>query len=120
MRRSAALFAAVLLASCATTPPESSYPQRTAAKVKEADNAMVEGCEFLGTVVGKSGWGGLAAGAARNGAMRSAKKRAASLGATHIVVAGFDVGSGYTMKASTLNARAYRCTQEKEAESDPG
>ena len=68
---------------------------------------MVEGCEYLGLVVGKSGWGGLAAGAASKGTMRSAKKKAAKMGATHIVFGNFDNASG--MKASTRQARAYRC-----------
>ncbi len=76
-------------------------------QIKDADEAMVEGCEFLGIVVGKSGWGGLAAGAANKGTMRSAKKKAAKMGATHIVFGDFDNASG--MKVSTRQARAYRC-----------
>ncbi len=76
-------------------------------QIKDADEAMVEGCEYLGIVVGKSGWGGLAAGAASKGTIRSAKKRAAKIGATHIVFGNFDNSSG--MKVSTRQARAYRC-----------
>lgn len=72
----------MILASCASAPaPSASAPTSPQASpppvVKEADEQMIVGCEFLGSVVGKSGWGGLAAEAARNGAMRSAKKRAA-------------------------------------------
>ena len=76
-------------------------------QILEADEKMVEDCEFLSTVVGKSGWGGLAAGAARKGATRSVKKRAAKLGATHVVILDFE--NGYGMKVSTLEGRAYRC-----------
>ena len=82
-------------------------PPTDPSKVKEADEKMVEGCEFLGTVVGKSGWGGLAARKGGKGAMRSAKKQAAKLGATHIVVGAFDVGKG--MEMSTSRGRAYYC-----------
>lgn len=78
-------------------------------QIKDADEAMVEDCEYLGIVVGKSGWGGLAAGAASKGTMRSAKKKAAKMGATHIVFGNFDNASG--MKASTRQARAYRCPE---------
>ena len=111
MDAAACLALACLLGSCASTPPASSAGPGPSAPdaIREADEQMVQGCEFLGTVVGKSGWGGLAAGTARKGAMRSAKKRAAELGATHLVVQGFDVGSGVTMEASTIEGRAYRC-----------
>ena len=89
-------------------PTPSRTPERLdPSEIKDADEAMVEGCEYLGIVVGKSGWGGLAAGAASKGTMRSAKKKAAAMGATHIVFGNFDNSSG--MKASTRQARAYRC-----------
>lgn len=79
-------------------------------KIVEADEKMVENCEFLGTVIGKSGWGGLAAGAASRGSMRGAKKRAAKLGATHIVIGDFkNARGGFAPTVSTTQARAYAC-----------
>lgn len=75
---------------------------------------MVEDCEFLGTVVGKSEWGGLAPETARKGATRSAMKRAAALGGTHVVFDDFKVGSGVTMQATTLQGRAYRCEVDED------
>ena len=86
-------------------------------RIKDADEAMIDGCEYLGIVVGKSGWGGLAAGAANKGTMRSAKKKAAKMGATHIVFGNFDNASG--MKVSTRQARAYRCPEPAEGPESP-
>ncbi len=92
----------------APLPETKKTPKRVhPSQIKDADERMVEDCEFLGTVLGKSGWGGLAAGAASKGAMRSAKKRAAAMGATHIVFGHFDNASG--LRVSTRQARAYRC-----------
>ncbi|MEO1087236.1 MAG: DUF4156 domain-containing protein, partial [Acidobacteriota bacterium] len=86
-------------------------PRRpTSAKdIVEADENMVKDCQFLGTVVGKSGWGGLASGAASRGSMKSAKKKAAKLGATHIILGDFKNSSG--MAASTTQTRAYACDE---------
>ena len=89
--------------SSSVEPAEETAPS----EIIEADDKMVENCEFLGTVMGKSGWGGLAAGAASKGSLRSAKKRAAKLGATHLVAGGFR--GGYQLQASTFQGRAYRC-----------
>ena len=77
--------------------------------VQEADERMIANCRFLGSVLGKSGWGGLASGMGAKGTVKSAKKRAAKLGATHIVLGEFNNGSGVTMQATNRTARAYYC-----------
>lgn len=79
---------------------------------------MVDGCEFLGTVVGKSGFGGMATETARRGALNSVRKRAARLRATHVVVTAFNIGSGVTMQATTMEAKAYKC--QKQGAEAPG
>ena len=76
-------------------------------QIVEADETMVADCKFLGSVQGKSGWGGLAANTARKGTIRSAKKRAFKLGATHIVMHEFENSRGMT--PSSIAGRAYRC-----------
>ncbi len=83
-------------------------------QIREADDNMVESCEFLGSVFGKSGWGGLAAGSASKGTKRSAMKKAAKLGATHIVLGAFNNGSGPTLQVSNREARAYYCEESDE------
>lgn len=104
--------AAEVAAEAAPPKPAPKLPRRpTSAKtIVEADERMVENCEFLGTVVGKSGWGGLASGAASRGSMKSAKKKAARLGATHIVVGHFENSAG--LKSSTTQTRAYACDED--------
>ncbi|MEM6795323.1 MAG: hypothetical protein AAF725_15200 [Acidobacteriota bacterium] len=89
--------------------PRKTYPRTVPTRIIEADEGMVEGCDFLGTVAGKSGWGGLAANTAMKGATRSAKKRAAKLGATRIVVGNFRNGNSNSF--TSLQARAYWCPE---------
>ena len=106
-----------------STEEESAEPQKAQAKptkrrptrpdqIREADENMVESCEFLGSVFGKSGWGGLAAGSASKGTKRSAMKKAAKLGATHIVFGAFNNASG--LQVSNREARAYYCEESDE------
>jgi hypothetical protein len=75
--------------------------------VREADEATVSGCEFLGTVSGHSMVGGLAAPIGAENAMKAARVKAESLGATHIVFVAVSGGNMVSTGAST--ARAYRC-----------
>ena len=82
--------------------------------IQEADERMIEECHFLGTVLGKSGWGGVASGMGAKGTLKSAKKKAAKLGATHIVLGEFNNGSGVTMQATNRTARAYYCDSSDE------
>lgn len=76
------------------------------AQVRDADDRMVANCEYLQDVQGTSGWGGAwGAGAGINGAKKSARKKAAQLGATHVV------WGQITSKGTThIQARAYRCS----------
>lgn len=91
-------------AGCATTLPP------YAAQVIEADEAMVVGCEFLGTFNGTSGWGGTAgAGVGGNNAKNAAIKRAARAGATHVVFMSLS-GGMFTNAAG----RGYRCPAKQE------
>lgn len=91
-------------AGCATTLPP------YAAQVIEADEAMVVGCEFLGTFNGTSGWGGTAgAGVGGNNAKNAAIKRAARAGATHVVF--MSLSSGMFTNAA---GRGYRCPAKQE------
>ena len=96
----AALVAiAVVTAGCAT----SRAPQ--AASLVEADEAMVAGCQFVGTFNGTSGWGGTAAaGVGANNAKNAVYKRAARAGATHVVFT--ELTGGMFTKAT---GRGYRC-----------
>jgi hypothetical protein len=73
-------------------------------EVREADDAMVAHCTYLGDVHATSGWGNLVASAGISSAKNSAKKKAAEKGATHIVW-GTVVG-GYS---PSVTAKAYRC-----------
>jgi len=88
------------VAGCATSP------SRDAAKVKEADERMVASCQFLGSVQGSSGWGGLAASTGTQNARNEAQEQAARLGATHVVWAA--AAGGFAPSAA---GRAYRCAQ---------
>jgi hypothetical protein len=67
---------------------------------------MVAACQFLGTIGGKSSWGGtMGANAGVERARREAIKRAANKGATHYVRGESSTG-GWGSKA---DVRAYRC-----------
>ena len=73
-------------------------------QVKDADQATVSGCKYLGEVAGWSGWGGLASGVGMTNSQNSARNKAGAMGATHIVWN--IVSAGYTPSA---NGKAYRC-----------
>ncbi len=78
--------------------------ERQGVSIREADEAMVEGCEYLGDVDGTSGWGNIAASTGIENAKKEAMQKAAALGATHVVWR--QVSGGYSPYVS---GRAYRC-----------
>lgn len=97
----ATFFAAVMLGGCASSPSSSTQ------KVLDGDPAVVNReCKLLGTVNGRSVFGGGEA-ARMDGAMADARTRAAAMGATHIVFLTLDNSGMFNTGYAT--ARAYRC-----------
>lgn len=86
------------LAGCTTTLSQAG------SGVVQADEKMVAACQFLGTVEGSSGFGNIAASTGMQNAKNQATEKAASMGATHIVIT--SVTGGYSPAAQ---GRAYRC-----------
>jgi hypothetical protein len=90
-----------LLAGCASTASKSNV------KVEDGDPAIVNrDCKLLGTVSGRSVFGGSEAGRIE-GAVQDARNKAAALGATHIVV--LTVDNSGMLNTGLATARAYRC-----------
>ncbi len=103
MRFLPALLCAVviMLTGCASSP--SSLTQ----KVLNGDPATVNrDCKLLGSVSGRSVFGGGEA-ARMDGAMADARSKAAAMGATHIVFLTLDNSGMFNTGYAT--ARAYRC-----------
>lgn len=75
------------------------------ADVREADDEMVKGCEYLGDVTASSGWGGIAQGIGQSRSRNSAIKRASEKGATHFVWS--RQASGWS--GGNASGRAYKC-----------
>jgi hypothetical protein len=76
-----------------------------AAMVVEADEEIVQGCEFIGSYEGNSVWGGkLVQSTGMKNSKNEVVEKAASHGATHIVF--YSVAGGPTPFAS---GRAYKC-----------
>jgi hypothetical protein len=73
--------------------------------VREADDEMVKGCEYLGDVTASSTFGGLVQGMGQSRARKSAYKRAAQKGATHLVWSRQSSGYG----GANASGRAYKC-----------
>ncbi|MEP7329034.1 MAG: DUF4156 domain-containing protein [Betaproteobacteria bacterium] len=97
----AVMVVALALTGCASTPSSS------ALKVQDGDPATINrDCKLLGTVSGRSVFGGSEAGR-MEGAMLDARTKAAAMGATHIVFLTMDntgmLGTGQA------TARVYRC-----------
>jgi hypothetical protein len=91
----------LMLMGCATTPS----PQATA--VRDADQKMVEGCEFVGDIMGTSPLGVVFGGMSTANAREMAVGQAADRGATHMVWASItppSFGSG-----AIASGKAYRC-----------
>ncbi len=94
------LMTVALLAACASTPP-------SAVKVQDGDPAVVNrDCKLLGTVSGRSVFGGSETGRLE-GAMQDARDKAAAKGATHVVF--LTVDNAGMLNTGQATARAYRC-----------
>jgi hypothetical protein len=94
----AALSAAVILAAGAPSDPD-------AIRLVN-ERAGVEGCQFLEQLHSKSHWGGFGmTGVAYNNAMKALKKKAAKLGATHVLL----VNGSNSMGGTNMIGDAYRC-----------
>lgn len=95
------MLAATGAAACSSTPS-------TQLAVQEGDPAVLNrDCKLLGTVNGRSLFGGISDETKTTAAMSDAREKAAKMGATHIVFVAADksgaFGSGHAA------ARAYRC-----------
>lgn len=100
------LIGITLIATLAATGCASA-PSNQAAQITEADETMVAGCEFLGSVYGKTVYGGMANDLAVNNAKNNALEKAVKLGATHIVYT--ELSGGNVNRTGHVTARAYRC-----------
>ena len=99
----ATIAVAVLLAACASSPS----PSPSAQKVQDGDPAIVNrDCKLLGTVSGRSLFGGNEAGR-MDAAMADARTKAAAMGATHVVFLTLDNSGLFNTGHAT--ARVYRC-----------
>lgn len=96
--------------TAAITSRQTCKPGEALADVREADEAMVVGCTYLGDVTASSGWGGLAQGVGQSRSRNSAMKRAAQKGATHIMWSRMASGWG----GANAWARAYKCDPKPE------
>src|SRR6478735_437208 len=97
----ASLCLAMVLAGCASTPAV----DPRALQVGEAQQLNRE-CKLLGTVSGSSIFSGLSEDAKIQGALSSAREKAAKMGATHILVMKAEVSGALGLGEATL--RAYR------------
>ncbi len=101
MKSTLVLVAVAILAGCASTPsPE-------ARSVRNGDPATINrDCKLLGTVEGRSYFGGSET-ARGDDAMNSARQKAAAMGATDIIF--LDVDTSGMLNTGHAKARAYRC-----------
>ena len=98
------LFAAAVVAGCASTTTGTVAPQSLA----EADPQYLNReCKLLGTVNGRSLFGGLSDDAKIQAAVQDARAKAAAMGATHILMLKAEVSGVASLGEAT--ARAYRC-----------
>ncbi len=91
----------LVLVGCATTPTPG------AVAIKDADQKMVENCQFVGDVMGTSPLGIVFGGLSTANAREIAQGDAAARGATHMVWAAVmppSLGSG-----AVASGKAYRC-----------
>ena len=97
----AVVLVAAMMAGCASSPSPS------ASKILDGDPSIVNReCKLLGTVTGRSIFGGSEAGRTE-GAMQDARTKAAAMGATHVVF--LTVDNGGMLNTGQATARAYRC-----------
>lgn len=98
----AGVLCVTVLAACAT--PSAVDPQG----LQEADaHYLNRQCKLLGTVNGRTIFGGLSDDSKIQGAVKDARAKAAAMGATHILMLKAEVSSVAGMGEAT--ARAYRC-----------
>lgn len=97
------LIVAALASGCASSPPSSTEP----ARVVPATLEMVAGCKYLDDVTSVSSRYGIFAERAQDDTKAAALRKAADIGATHIVWAPPAPAHGST----TSSGRAYRCEQ---------
>jgi hypothetical protein len=104
MRLLIVAFTAVWLAACASS---ASTPSAAARSVSEGEPAVLNrDCKLLGTVSGRSLFGGADEARVQN-AMNDAREKAAALGATHVVFLEADTKG--ILSRGNASARAYRC-----------
>jgi hypothetical protein len=85
----------------------SSAPSAAARSVSEGDPAVLNrDCKLLGTVNGRSLFGGADEARVQN-AMNDAREKAAAIGATHVVFVAADTKG--ILNRGNAQARAYRC-----------
>ena len=104
MRIVVVAFAAAWLAACASG---GSTPSAAARSVREGEPAVLNrDCKLLGTVSGRSLFGGADEARVQN-AMNDAREKAAAMGATHVVFLEADTKG--ILNRGNASARAYRC-----------
>lgn len=97
--------ALLFLAGCASAPPQA------ARNVLDGDPATVNrDCKLLGTVNGRSLFGGSEA-SRQDDAMLDARAKAAAMGATHVVFVTVDSSGMFNTGHAT--ARAYKCEAKR-------
>ncbi len=100
-RPQATLIAALILALAACAAP------RGAGTVKDGDaTTLNRDCKLLGTVNGRSVFGG-SEDSRRDSAMNDARDKAAAMGATHVLF--INVDNSGMLNTGHATARAYRC-----------
>ncbi|MGY8835097.1 MAG: hypothetical protein ACKVH6_00090 [Enterobacterales bacterium] len=78
--------------------------QKATGIIKESVLSEVAECQFVASVAGTSGWGGLAASSGIENAKEQAKQQAIDSGASHIVW--HSINGGYS---PSVSANAYKC-----------
>ena len=104
MRNCRYLFVLILAAGCTSTL------SAQGAAIVEADAKMIATCNFLGTVIGSSGYSGLAQSVGILNAKHDVIEKSAEMGATHVVFQ--NVQGGFSPSAT---GRAYKCNNEQSA-----
>ena len=92
----------LLLVGCASNPPSV-----TSKPIIEADSKIIAPCNFVGTFVGRSFWGGLASSYSEQKSLASAKAQASAKGATHYVMGAVDPAN--FQKGSWVSIKGYIC-----------
>ena len=107
MRALFMVFAALALpwiCGCGSAPSTASAAARS---VSEGDPAVMNrDCKLLGTVSGRSLFGGADEARVQN-AMNDAREKAAAIGATHVIFLAADTKG--ILNRGNASARAYRC-----------